>query len=42
MVVGPGATVVGSFVITKSFRIRPDPLAFRLLFCCPDGADGDA
>ena len=31
-----------SLVIVKSFLILPDPLAFRLLFCCAEGADGDA
>ena len=31
-----------SWVMVKSFRILPDPLAFRLLFCCVEGADGEA
>ena len=31
-----------SLVMVRSFRILPDPLAFRLLFCCAEGADGEA
>lgn len=31
-----------NLVIAKSFRILPDPLAFRLLLCCAEGVDGDA
>lgn len=31
-----------NLVIVRSFRILPDPLAFRLLLCCAEGADGDA
>ena len=31
-----------NLVIAKSFRTLPEPLAFRLLLCCAEGADGDA
>ena len=42
----PGMQLFGaevcSLVMVKSFRNLPDPLAFRLLFCCAEGADREA